>query len=267
MNPAVFASVADAVRSAGGMLTPAVFRALHRLCAEYGDAAAAIAPEYGRLEYLLNVAPVEAGAAPVVPDADTLAAARSAEAPAFARWFALADIEAGPAVLPARWLAHAVGLRHRVVHVFIEPAGRPDCAYVQFRSLDKPNAPASFDVAVGGHVSGTESLDATVAAEVAEELGLDPKRDLANLAYLGAYDYEGRGTDGENANLEHRAVYRAEIAPAALANVRFHDGEVAALCLFAVAELERLLVQRPERCASGLLESYALYRAATASAL
>lgn len=262
MNPAAFASVIQAVREARGELTPAVFRDLRRLCAEYGDAAAAWAPEYGRLEFLLNVSSMEDGAAPVNLDADSLASARTAREPAFGRWFDAA----GSAVLPARWLAHTVGFRHRVVHVFIEPAGRPDYAYVQFRSLDKPNAPASFDVAVGGHAAGTSDLDATVAAEIAEELGLDPRRDLTGLARLGAYDYEGRGTDGEIANLEHRAVYRAEIDPAAAANVRFHDGEVAALCLFAAAELERLLVERPERCASGLLESYALYRSAAGNA-
>jgi 8-oxo-dGTP pyrophosphatase MutT (NUDIX family) len=169
--------------------------------------------------------------------------------------------------LPSRWLAHLVGFRHRVVHIFLDPPDLPGYTYVQLRSLAKPNAPGCFDVAVGGHASGCADLDVTVRSEVREELGLDSRSHFTEIECLGAYDYEGFGTDQESINIEHRTVYRAALTPEALCNLRFSDGEVAALCLFRRDDLSTLLEQQPARCASGLLASYALYEQATGPTL
>lgn len=265
-----FAVVSETVRASDYVLSDTAFEALvaaFRALDEHAPRWSGAIPDYNRREYFVNVHRSLRGGSPLLPS-EALSTRYSevvAESASFAHWFALQVTVDGPLLMPNRWLAHQTGFRHRVIHVFIDPVDCPGHTFVQLRSLTKPNAPGCFDVAVGGHVDGLRALDETVQAELGEELGLDTARDIASIDYVGQYDYEGHGTDLETVNVEQRSVYRAVLAPGALGNLHFADGEVAALCQFRCDELESLLARYPERFASGLLESYAMYRNAVAA--
>ncbi len=114
---------------------------------------------------------------------------------------------------------------------------------------------------LGGHAKGTAGLDETLTEELRDELGLDAAADVVDLAPIGAYDYHGTAALFDPQNIEHRTVYRGRLRPGALARACFADGEVAALCVFALPELRRYLEAFPERVASGLLASFPLYAA------
>jgi hypothetical protein len=60
-------------------------------------------------------------------------------------------------------------------------------------------------------------------------------------------------------NNEHRVLYRARLKSEAAARIRFSDGEVAGLSVFAVEELRALVAQYPERVASGLSDAMGFY--------
>ena len=45
------------------------------------------------------------------------------------------------------------------------------------------------------------------------------------------------------------------VAPAEIPRIHFADGEVAAICVFALPELQGVLARHPERIASGLRDS------------
>jgi len=230
---------------------------------EVRDALLRLAPEFTRTEFFANVTPLSAGGdctVVMVSDAVLSDFARLRTAlPGAAHWFQPLECGEGVTLGVNRWLAHFAGFRHRVVHLFLDPPTGNEYTYVQLRSFDKINAPGCFDVAVGGHVKGLDSLDDTVRNELAEELHLDRKQWVASLERTGCYDFEGHDTDGEFVNVESRSVYRARLVAGALDQVRFEDGEAAALCLFSRAELNSLMRDYPERLASGLRESYRCY--------
>jgi isopentenyldiphosphate isomerase len=221
------------------------------------DSVQAAAPEYGRDEFFL---PVDGCGEPVYPDAGTLAEAREllARYPEAAHWWRLAD-GSPSALLVARWLCHLTGIRHRTVQLFIDHPTLPGLTLVQVRSLDKIEAPGTFDMPVAGHVTGTESVEAALAHELAEELGL-ALEDLQDLHSIGAYEGISPPIEGRVwRNREWRVVYRSRLKPDALARIRFADGEVAAIALFTVEELRALVRAYPERVASGLTGSLHLY--------
>ena len=221
------------------------------------NALRAAAPEYGRDEFFL---PVDGCGEPIYPDAGTLAEARELLAcyPEAARWWRLAD-GPPPALLVARWLCHLTGIRHRTVQLFIDHPTLPGLTLVQVRSLNKIEAPGSFDMPVAGHVTGTESVEAALAHELEEELGL-ALEDLQDLHSIDAYEGISPPIEGRVwHNREWRVVYRSRLAAGALGRIRFADGEVAALAIFAVDELRALVEAHPERVASGLAGSLYLY--------
>jgi isopentenyl-diphosphate delta-isomerase len=66
--------------------------------------------------------------------------------------------------------AHAHGLRHRAVHVFVFNKGGE--LYVQKRSATKDTFPGCYDSSASGHVSRGENYDACAVRELREELGI-----------------------------------------------------------------------------------------------
>lgn len=250
------------LRDAGHVLTDRVFAhtmALSRCCADGDGELAALkdtAPDYGRDEFLLSVATTGS----VVEASEEMLAAFRAEPDAFRLWFRDATLDDGRRVLlVARWLCHLAGFRHRAVHIFLDHPTCPDYTFVQIRSFAKINGPAALDVLVGGHAKDTASLDATVADELRDELGLDVETDIDGLVPIGAFDYHGSDALFDSQNIEYRVVSCGRLRPEAIARVHFADGEVAALCLFAVPELARYLAACPDRVASGLVGSFPLY--------
>jgi 8-oxo-dGTP pyrophosphatase MutT (NUDIX family) len=268
-DPDVIRDVRLVVDGAGCMLDDAAHLAIRGLfrvaaAARGGPSAAmqAVAPEYGRPEYLANVD--QEGNA-VLASQDALRDYRdlARREPAFRHWFQEAEIPgAGPVLLPARWLCHLAGLRHPTVQLFIDDAVDPRRTLMQVRGLSRPEAPGRFDIPVAGHVPGTARPEAALARELFEELGLTLD-DITPPEPLGGYEHV-EGLDGPFRNNEFRTVFRCRLRTGSLARVRFLDAEVAALCLFDIAELAVLIDRFPGRIASGLLLSFPRYYGAAA---
>ena len=216
--------------------------------------------EYGKAEYFLNVD--SGGEAVQLPAAvlreyhDILSSHHK-----LGCWFQeTADERGKSCLLVARWLAHFIGIRHRCAHIFLNHPEYPEYIYVQLRRFQKVDAPGQFDIAVGGHVAGIETIHHTLADELKQELNLDVQKDIFNLELCGTYDYQGIFPGNKFYNIEYRTVYSAAIKSEALARIHFPDGEVAALCLFSLNELKELIRKEPARIASGLAESLKFYR-------
>jgi isopentenyldiphosphate isomerase len=175
-------------------------------------------------------------------------------------WFQEAQWEGQPIQMPARWLGHLVGLRHRTVQLFIDHPIEPNYTLIQVRSHDKAEAPLHFDLPAAGHIIGTAEPQAALLGELKEELGLDPE-DILDLVQIATYNYADPSMTGAMYNVEYRLVYRCRLREEALDKIAFDDGEVAAIAAFDVDELETLVETRPEQVASGLRASLRYYLA------
>lgn len=217
--------------------------------------------EYSQEEFLLIVdeqgIPVRAGAEMLFRNHQTLV-----EYPVFGRWFREASILTGKwagtrVLLAARWLCHLIGLRHGTVEIFIDPPTLGDpirserYTLVQVRGNEKFEAPGAFDIPCAGHITGIDTAEASLVKELAEELNITLD-DLDDLRPLGRYNSYTQASNSGSINNEFRILYRASLKKEAVAKIRFTDGEVAALAVFAVGELRALIQRFPERIASGL---------------
>ena len=162
-------------------------------------------------------------------------------------------------VLALRWFAHLVGLRHAVVHAFLDPDTSNDMTWVQVRGYSKPDRPGFFDVALGGHVRGFDTIQETFVSELRDELGLDAAQDLRETEHIATYQHIERFDETCLVNVEYRHVIVATLNGGACNRLHFADGEVAAFCLFAHSELVKLIEHEPERTASGLTGSHPYY--------
>lgn len=220
--------------------------------------------EYDKDEFLLIVDGEGSPSGPVLNMLEVLYKTTQ-DHPEFARWFKEDVMQEGqhtgaPVILAARWLCHLVGLRHSTVEIFIDPPDRPGYTLVQVRGMDKFEAPGAFDIPCAGHISGTDTVEESLKKELSEELNLSLD-DLWDLQMLARYN----SFAGENApalgpvNHEHRVLFRASLKPEAADKIRFADGEVAGLTVFAVSELRELVRRYPERVASGLSDAIGYY--------
>jgi isopentenyldiphosphate isomerase len=257
--------LAAAVQASDHCLTDVAYHEVQKF---FGSPAASpanlacLAPEIANTEYLLNID----GRRPdlAIPFSPSESTCRRLEqdakkTPLLAQSLNTAKVDGTTVALVNRWFAHFAGFRHRVVHVFLAHPTRQDCLFVQIRSYTKINAPGCFDVAIGGHVTGTASESSSVANEIQEELALDAERDLEDLRFVSRYQYCGRDAQEEFINIESRAIYSARLAPGAIDHSHFPDGEVAALCMFSHKELVQLMDRQPGQIASGLRESFSHY--------
>jgi isopentenyldiphosphate isomerase len=263
LRPAGIAAVRAAVERAGFTLDDAVYDAVEALFVAMTagtpawDWLLAIAPEYGRHEYLagLDAGGMPAKASPRMVGNHRDLVLRDAR---FAEWIREATTSEGSAVLlPARWLCHLTGLRHPTVQLFLDDVTEADRTLVQVRSLSRVDAPGCFDMPVAGHVPTLMHPETALLKELAEELGLDAVH-ITPPALLGHYEHL-EGLDGSSRNNEYRTVYRCRLRPGSLARVRFSDAEVAGICLIDVGELARLIERFPDRIASGLTDSFPRY--------
>ena len=218
------------------------------------EALPSLAPEYARPELLLNV---DAGGAPAPFPAEAPTGYRAllAAHPSFGEWLVP---NTGTGVLLPRWLCHLSGLRHRTVQLYIDHPALAGHTLVQVRSFSKVQYPGCFDLPVAGHVVGPDAPAAALGKELAEELGL-ASDDIEGLQCLGAHANGAPEARGNICDCELSILYRCRLRPGGLARIHFADGEAAAICVFSLPELERMLTQCPERVASGLHHSFAAY--------
>jgi 8-oxo-dGTP pyrophosphatase MutT (NUDIX family) len=263
----------DRVEAAGRTLDDAALEQAEALfLAIEGEESAAdpgsLTSEYARDEFLLAL---DGQGAPAGLSATALEQARELldAHPAFRRWFRPDRLPGGaPVLLAARWLCHLAGIRHATVEVFIDPPDMPGFTLAQVRGVDRFEAPAAFDIPCAGHVAATDTVEASLRKELAEELNLS----LDDFVMLRrrAWDECCTGIDQTGSaksvtklfypvNIEYRTLYYATIKRGAMRRVRFYDGEVAGLALFSVNALRELIRRFPERVASGLSGSMPFY--------
>jgi 8-oxo-dGTP pyrophosphatase MutT (NUDIX family) len=269
--PGPWRALRDDVEMSNRMLNRQVFDRARQLFLDYYAAGkatpASLTSEYTREEFLVVL---DEQGRPAPPQKELLERYRKtlAVSPEFARWFRAEIVEEGEwagttTLLAARWLCHLVGLRHGTVEIFIDPPDLQGHTLVQVRGMDKFEAPGAFDIPCAGHIDGLDSVEKTLAKELSEELNLKPE-DLYPITLIARYN-SYTGDDGVSPsnhhtnNNEHRVLFRAQLKPEAAAHIRFSDGEVAGLSVFAVSELRALVQQYPERVASGLADAIGFY--------
>ncbi len=186
-------------------------------------------------------------------------AARLGRDPADER-FDVCDETGRPTGITApRWLCHLLGLRHRAVHVLLLA---PNGLFVlQVRSPNKAEWPGLVDVSVGGHLRAGQDYEAAAWREMEEELGITSQ--MLEPPGLMPVDGPRPGHDVDPrrphlVNHQFNQLYVARLTATALANVRFHDGEVCALYLCDEQEVDRLVAAG--ECAPGLAHAWPIYR-------
>ena len=91
-----------------------------------------------------------------------------------------------------RGAVRVLGIATRAVHLV---GLAPDGAWVQRRSLTKPNHPGKWDTLMGGMVSAQDSLHQALARETWEEAGLDVAA-LTQVVHGGHVDFSRPSREG-----------------------------------------------------------------------
>jgi 8-oxo-dGTP pyrophosphatase MutT (NUDIX family) len=142
--------------------------------------------------------------------------------------------------------------------MFIDHPAMNDYTLVQVRALRKTQYPGCFGVPTAGHIVEFTPVMDSLLKELREELNLT-HHDIDELKKIGSYDHQDLvGQPGVH-NVEFRIVFRCRLKKDGLLKARFADGEVAALAVFALSELEALMEAFPERVSSGLMASLPVY--------
>jgi 8-oxo-dGTP pyrophosphatase MutT (NUDIX family) len=268
-EPAQWAKDIAALRSAAQAsdyrLDAAVYdraRVLFRHTAATGvlpDEMRGAVPEYGQEEFFRSVD--AAGQAVPIPaailqDYDALANQHAA----YALWFQpVRGADGERVLLVARWLCHLAGFRHRTVELLLDHPLLADHVLVQVRGVDKAEAPACFDLPVAGHVAGLSTLEAALAQESQEELGLT-RNMIEDLHCVGSYDDHVHLEPLPGFwNVEYRTLYRAQLAREAWLHLTSPSDEVAGFAVFSLARLRELMLHFPDRVASALEDSWPLF--------
>ena len=142
--------------------------------------------------------------------------------------------------------------------MFIDHPTLDDYTLVQVRGLDKFESPGRFDLPAAGHVVGLASTLDTLFEELKEELNWS-RDDIYGPELVESYNYSEPLSNSDLRNVEFRLVFQCRHKADRLLKARFVDGEVAAISVFSISELQALIDTYPGRVASGLLESFPIY--------
>jgi isopentenyl-diphosphate Delta-isomerase len=145
----------------------------------------------------------------------------------------------GRAVL--RSLAHAEGLWHRTVHVWVRNAGGE--LLLQKRSIVKETFPGLWDISAAGHICAGQLSEDAAIREMGEELGIVAK--IGSLRFLFTIQKSYVSPDRRIKDFEISDVYLCTIPieknaitpdPLEVSDVEFHS----------VSDLKKLLVEKKE---------------------
>jgi len=213
----------------------------------------------GKAEFIL---PLDAAGQPAASPPEAVAALCHAlrDTPRLHQWLSIVDHGGHTSILVVRPLCHRIGLRHGTIQIILDHPTRPDYTLIQVRGYDKADAPGAFDMPCAGHVVGCDTDEVTLKKELAEELGLTCE-DLEGIRDVGRYQHHEATSRDDFINVELRTVYRAQLRSCSLDRIHFADSEVAALAIYSLKALNKLIARFPDRIASGLRGSLPWYAA------
>lgn len=143
--------------------------------------------------------------------------------------------------------AHAKGLAHRIVRIFLfNPAGQ---LYMQKRAPNLKDAPDLWDQSVGGHVDEGEDYMTAAIRETEEEIGLTGLELQPVAKFYSEYSKMGRRP---RFNMVYRAVSSEEPRP--------NPEEASGGRWISLSELERMMRKNPEQFTAGFIKSYEVYK-------
>jgi 8-oxo-dGTP pyrophosphatase MutT (NUDIX family) len=253
------------VAEAGHVLLPTVYSEIRQAFADWASDPAhpqhpgPLTRERSQSEFLISVdrtgTPV-----PLTKEAIEDFEQTASRYPDFKNWFRPSILSEGkhPTLFVARWLCHLLGFRHQAVHLFIDHPTLDNYTLVQVRGAHKAQYPGCFGVPAAGHIVEFTPVMDSLLKELREELNLT-HHDIHELKKIGSYDHEDVVGQQCVYNVEFRIVFRGTLKEDGLLKARFADGEVAALAVFALSELEALIEAFPERVSSGLMASLPVY--------
>ena len=129
---------------------------------------------------------------------------------------------------------HALGLRHRAVHLLV--VNRAGQLFLQLRSRAKDLFPGVWDSSAAGHVGAGEDYDGTAGRELAEELGCRPDHPPQRLFKIAARPETGQ---------EFVWVYRVDAeGPFVLQPEEIERGD-----WFSLERIDRWVGERPSELA------------------
>lgn len=135
-------------------------------------------------------------------------------------------------------VVHKTGEWHRGAHLWIVKGSK---ILLQKRSSQKIIFPNCFDVGCAGHVASGENFETTIIREANEELGL--KLNRKDLIFVEKRNQVSRYNGLISREVAGVYIYHLKET---VKNIRLQKEEVSEVRLFGIAELKKLLREKPE---------------------
>jgi isopentenyldiphosphate isomerase len=135
---------------------------------------------------------------------------------------------------------------HRAVHVFVFNSRGE--LFVQKRSMAKDRSPGRYDSSASGHLDAGEDYNACAARELREELNLEAS--VCRVFKIAA---------SLETDWEHVWLYECHTDKPIQINPR----EIESGQFWTLADIDRLVTERPEQCASAFVRLYSKWRQQT----
>lgn len=142
-----------------------------------------------------------------------------------------------------RSLAHATGLWHRTVHIYLFREVSDSIQFlVHLRSKNKDMHPNCWDTRFGGHLKAGESVESTVESELLEEVGLELKQDNLIKGEIHKRD--------NYPNREFTYTFYYEFT-GEISALKFNDGEVQEIKWMGVSDIMDSMTSEPQIWSGG----------------
>jgi isopentenyl-diphosphate Delta-isomerase len=138
-----------------------------------------------------------------------------------------------------RSLAHAKGIWHRTVHVWIR--NRSGELLLQRRSLNKETFPGLWDISAAGHISAGDSSKEAAIREMLEEVGVSC--DSESLRFLFTLRQSYKSPDGSIEDNEIIDVYLCT-KPVEEDELTLDPKEVMGAAFYSIPKIKKLISEK-----------------------